>query len=349
MTTRVGYVGLDHHHRAPYLETISQLDAEVLATADPDGTRPEDVGATAIEDRPWYGSVDALLEAEDVDLLWVTLSNAATPAVVETALRADVDVMSEKPGARTADELEPVVEAARDAEATVGFAYTWRGHPIATDLRDRAAAGFFGSVRSFDLRFVASKLQTRPMDHYLFDADASRGGIVQWLGVHWIDLLPWLLEDPIVRVNASLRHGCDGVDVEDGATVQLEMASGAVGTLTTGYYLREGRYDTTIDIYGTDGRSAWDPMGPTFGFDGETRVELDADAWQSTPHREIVHEYQSTPGYGGRWGLAFFEQFLAATRGEATVPAGLDDAVTVLDVLDAVYTSADRQQWVDVQ
>lgn len=349
MTVRIGYVGLDHHHREPYLDTIEQLDATVVATADPDGTSPEAVGADRLRDRPWYGSVDELLESEALDVVWLTLSNRRTPAAITAAAEAGVDVLSEKPGARTAAELAPVADAVADAGVTVGFAYTWRGHPIARDVRDRAVAGFFGAVRGFDLRFVASRLATRPTDHYLFDAAASRGGILQWLGVHWIDLLPWLLDDPIVRVNASMSSGEPGVDVEDGATLQLELASGAIGTLSAGYYLREGRYDTAIEIYGDGGHCSWDPMGATFGFDGETAVEYDAADWASTPHRTVTHEYAPTPGYGGRWGLEFFEQYLSARDGDGTPPAGLDDAIEVLEVLDAAYASADRDEWVAVQ
>lgn len=349
MTTRIGYVGLDHHHREPYLRTIEQLDAEVIATADPAGTRPQDVGADDLTDRPWYDSINAMLDAEPVDLLWLTLSNRDTPKAILAALSADIDVMSEKPGARTAADLEPVVADARDSDSTVGFAYTWRSHPIAADLHERAANGFFETVRMFDCRFVAPALATRPTDHYLFDREASRGGILQWLGVHWLDLIPWLLDQRIERVHASLTYGTDMVDIEDGATLQLELASGAIGTLTTGYFLREGRYDTRIDIYGDSARSSWDPMGPTFGFDGETRVTLDSNDWSSTPHREIVHEYEPAAGYGGRWGLEFFEQFLTACYGDASVPADLDDAITVLRVLDAAYESAERHEWVDVQ
>lgn len=348
MTRNVGYVGLDHHHRDPYLETVEQLDAEVVATADPHGNRPADVGAARLTDLPWYGDVDDLLTSEDVDLLWITLPNRDTPPVVEAGVEAGVDVLSEKPAARTAADLAPVADRIEEADSTVGFAYAWRAHPIARDLRERAEDGFFGPVRSFALRFVASKLSTRPTDHYLFDAAASRGGIVQWLGVHWLDLLPWVLDDRIVRVNASTTEGTDGVDVEDGATVQLELASGAVGTLTVGYYLRDGRYDTTFDLFGTSGRCSWDPMGATFGFDGETSVEYDSEEWVSTPRREVTHEYEPAPGYGGRWGRAFFERFLAACDGDAEVPADVSDALSVLRVLDAVYDSADRDEWVTV-
>jgi predicted dehydrogenase len=349
MTRSVGYVGLDHHHRAPYLETIEQLDAEVVATADPDGTRPTDVGAMGVADTPWYGSVDDLLANEDVDLLWLTLSNRETPSAIESAVEAGVDVFSEKPAARTAADLIPVADRIRDGDATVGFSYVWRGHPIARELRDRAAAGFFGSARSFALRFVASSLATRPTDHYLYDSAASRGGIVQWLGVHWLDLLPWILNDRIVRANASTSAGTECVDIEDGATVQLELASGAVGSLTTGYYLRDGRYDTAFDVFGESGHCSWDPMGTTFGFEGTTSVALDTDEWVGTPHREVVHEYEPAPGYGGRWGLAFLEQFLDACAGDAEVPADVSDALRVLRVLDAIYESAKRNEWVAVQ
>jgi predicted dehydrogenase len=350
MTTNIGYIGLDHHHRAPYLDSIEQLDVELTAAADRHAT-PESLGVDRLVGLPFYRDPVELLDDADVDLVWVTLSNRETPAIVEAAVERGIDVFTEKPAARTAAELEPAVERARQSDATVGVSYTWRAHPISRQLRELATEGFFGDVRGFDLRFVASRLAARDTDHYLFDREASRGGIVQWLGVHWIDLLPWLLGDPIARVNATVTAGTPGVDVEDGAALQLETESGAVGSHTCGYYLREGRYDTQISVYGEDGRGSWDPMGETFGFEDETVLELDSvrKDWVSTPHRRIGHEYQPTPGYGGRWGLEFFERFLAARRGEATVPADLDDALEVLRVLDAVYESAETGDWVTVE
>jgi predicted dehydrogenase len=349
MTVRIGYVGLDHHHREPYLDTITQLDAEVVATADPDGNTPESVGADRLTERPWYQSVEELCNSEDLDVVWLTLSNQSTPVAITTAADAGIDVLSEKPGARTAAELAPVAKHVTESGITVGFAYTWRAHPIARDIRTRATNGFFGSIRGFDLRFIASRLATRSTAHYLFDSTASRGGILQWLGVHWIDLLPWLLDDPIVRVNATMTAGEASVDVEDGATLQLELESGAIGTLSAGYYLREGRYDTAIEIYGERGHSSWDPMGSTFGFDGETAIEYDSADWRSTPHRTVTHEYEPTPGYGGRWGLEFFEEYLSARSTEGAAPADMDAALRVLRVLDAAYESADSGEWVAVQ
>lgn len=347
--TTIGYIGLDNHHCEPYLRSLEQLSAEVTCASEPD---PEfDVESVGLsQDVPVYRSAEALLENEDVDVAWITRSNEATPALITTAVERGVDVYTEKPAARTAEDLEPAVEAVERSNATVCTSYTWRGHPIAKELRRRAENGFFGAVRSVDARFVASKLAYRNTDHYLFDATASRGGIVQWLGIHWIDLCQWMLDDRIVRVSAKTSAGTDGVDVEDGATLLLETESGAIGTLHTGYYLREDHYDTRIGIYGTDGTADWDPIGRTFGFDGETELDLECTNgdW-STPRRQIVHEYQPTDGYGGQWGLDYMQQFLDARSGDASVPATIQDAQRVLRVLDAAYEAADTNEWVTVE
>lgn len=349
MTTTIGYVGLDHHHCVPYLETLEQLPVEVTCACESD--RTFDVEGVGLDrDLPLYHSTEDLLANESVDVLWITRSNADTPAIITDAVERDVDVYTEKPAARTAADLEPVIEAADDSSATVCLSYTWRGHPFASELRERAAEEFFGSVRSVDARFMASSLSARDTSHYLFDAAASRGGILQWLGIHWIDLLPWMLDDPIIRVNAVTEHGTADVDVEDGAALTLETASGALGTLQTGYYLREDRYDTRIGVYGTDGTAEWDPIGREFGFEGETTLDLEQvrGNWRS-PHREIVHEYTPRDGYGGQWGMEYIQEFLDARTGQGDVPADLRDARTVLRVLDAAYESAETGSWVDVE
>ncbi|WP_247004580.1 Gfo/Idh/MocA family protein [Halosolutus gelatinilyticus] len=348
-TIDVGYIGLNHHHTEPYLESLAQLPVEVTCACEPD----EEIDTDSVEglgDVTLYRSPAALLEDESPDLIWVTLSNADAPGVIIDAVERGVDVFTEKPVARTADELRPVVDAARESDATVGVSYSWRGHPIAQELRDRVRGGFFGDVRAFEARFLASRPEFRNTDHYLFDPQASRGGIVQWLGIHWIDLLPWILGDQIERVNAALDHRSDAIDVEDGGLLQLETASGAIGTLHCGYYLREGRYDTNIAVYGDEGRAEWDPIGATFGFDGQTTVELAStdDSWNGTPQRTITYDYEPTSGYGGEWGLEFLRAFLDAVENDRPVPVSLEDAASVLEVLDAVYASAGSGEWESV-
>ncbi|WP_338737914.1 Gfo/Idh/MocA family oxidoreductase [Haloplanus salilacus] len=346
----IGYVGLNHHHAEPYLESIAELPARLTAACKPDGElHANDV--TGLGDIPLYSDTEGLLDGEDLDVLWITLSNRDTPEVIEAAVERGIDVYTEKTAARTAAELKPVVDTIDESDASVCVSYIWRGHPASRELRSRSEAGFFGNVRSVGARFLASQLAYRDVDHHLFDREASRGGITQWLGIHWLDLLPWMLGDPIVRVNASLSYGTSEVDIEDGAVLQFELASGAIGTLECGYYLRESRYETELSITGTDGRALWDPMGDYFGFDDETTVEFESvrEEYASTPRRYLTYDYEPMPGYGGGYGLDFMNQFLEArVSKDVDVPADMHDALTALYVLDAVYESAESGMWADV-
>lgn len=349
-TTTVGYIGLHHHHAEPYLETLAQLPVELVAVCEPDRSIPippiEEHGQPAT-----YRDPIELLEEEQPDAVWITLSNRETPEIIEAAIERGIDVYTEKPGGRTAADLAHLPDLARERDATVAVSYTWRAHPAVDTLSELATQGFFGDLRALEARFVASQIAYRDSDHHLFDADESRGGILQWLGVHWIDLLPWLFDDPIARVNAHTTARTDEVDVEDGAVIQFELASGAPGTINCGYYLREGRYDTYLGITGMDGRAAWDPMGDYFGFEGETTLELEAAASSdgSAPRRFVTYDYEPTPGYGGAFGRSFMEQFLEARRGATVdVPPSLTDAVSALRVLDACYASAETGDWVTV-
>lgn len=350
MTDRtIGYVGLNHHHADPYLRTLGELPVRVTGACEPNPAfDPSSV--PSLGDVPVYDDLESLLAASAPDVVFLTVPNRDTPAAIDRALDAGVDVYTEKPAARTAAELEPLIERVEKGDATVGVSYPWQSHPIAQELASLVDDGFFGELRAFDARFVASQLAYRETSHFIFDEAASRGGILQWLGIHWIQLLTRLLEEPISRVNASMVAGTDGVDVEDGATLQFETASGALGTLQCGYYLSKTLYDTKLDIYGTAGRSSWDPMGREFGFDGTTILELDdaSGEWASTPHRTITYDYDSEPGYGGAWGREFVESFFDACDGDGDPPVTLADALVVLRILDAAYESAETGRWVDV-
>lgn len=348
---RVGYVGLNHHHAEPYLETLKSMSETATVTCACERDPSFDLTSVpSLGNVPVYEEFEAMLSSESLDAVFLTLPNRDTPAAIEQAIAADVDVFTEKPAARTAEELERLQSIVDSSTGTVCISYPWQSHPIVEDIRDLVETGFFGNLRAFDARFIASQVAFRDPTHFIFDEEASRGGILQWLGIHWIQLFTKLFDKPITQVNANIASRCSEISVEDGATLQLETEEKAIGTLQCGYYLAEGMYDTEINIYGSDGRCNWDPIGREFGFEGETSLKLDETNgdWESTPHRRIVHEYEPAPGYGGAWGRSFIESFFEACDGKEPSPVTLDDALTVLRILDAAYESADTGDWVRV-
>jgi predicted dehydrogenase len=367
MATRVGYIGVDHHHRDPYFAIASGLDVEITAVCEP-GQSVEIENITAMDDRPdeittegqsaadlvagatVYEDPDRLLTNAAVDAVWITYRNDDTPSIVETAVEHGVHVISEKPIGRTAADLEPIAERANERGVKVSPTTFYRRNPITMDLRERVQDGFFGDVMTVQGRFNASQLSYRDTSHYIYDAATSRGGALQWIGPHWADMMPWVLDDPIARVNASF-HPAEEADIEAGAVLQFETEGGTLGTYHTGYYLDERGKDTHLGIYGTEAQAQTpvhhDPLQhePTVPLD----ITADHGDWTGAPRRTIEYEftYDRFPAWGD-YVQDYFEAFFDGIA-SGDVPATVDDAVQLLRVLDAAYKSGERDGWVEVK
>lgn len=364
--TRVGYVGVDHHHRDPYFQIANRLPVDLVALCEPGEAytaadiqplqdRPDEVTsegvdtASVAEQAEIYTEPETMIGESDLDALWITYRNDRVPSIVETAVEHGVDVISEKPIARTAADLEPIAQRAREAGVTVGATYFYRNNPVARALRERVSDGLFGDIWSVDGRFIGSKLDYRDTSHYIYDADASRGGALQWIGLHWVDLFMYVLDEPIARVCAKSEAATDA-DVEAGMALLFETESGITGTFQTGYYLGDPVKDTRFGVYGTDA-TADTPLHHNARGGGATvplDIRSDRAEWASAPARRTEFEfgYDRFPAWGD-YVLDFFADFFEG-RTSGSVPADVDDALRMLRVLDAAYESASSGEWTAV-
>jgi len=368
MNATIGYVGVDHHHRDPYFAIASDLDIEVTAVCEP-GRRVDLANLVAMDDRPdeittegqevsdlvadasVYEDPHDLVAEADIDVVWITYRNDETPSIVETAVENGVHVVSEKPIGRTAADLEPIAERANEADVTVSPTTFYRRNPVAMELRDRAVNDFFGDIWTIEGRFNASQLSYRNTAHYIYDRSVSRGGALQWIGPHWVDVMPWVLDDPIARVNARFHDATEpDVDVEAGAVLQFETDGGTLGTYHTGYYLSERGKDTHLGIYGTEAQARTPLHHDSLQHEPTVPLELTAAHadWSGAPRRTI--DYEFTYDRFPAWGDYVQDYFAAYFAGYETgdVPATIDDTLQLLRVLDAAYESDDSGEWVDV-
>ncbi|MFB9808923.1 Gfo/Idh/MocA family protein [Haladaptatus pallidirubidus] len=366
MGVNIGYVGIDHHHRDPYFAVASEPDATITAVCEP-GRQVDINSITAMDERPdevttegqnmtdlvagatVYEDPHELVADNGVDVVWITYRSDKTPAIIESAVENGVHVISEKPIARTAADLEDIAQRANDEDVTVSPTMYYRQNPVAMELRDNVRDGFFGDVWTVDGRFNASQLSYRNTDHYIYDRATSRGGALQWIGPHWVDIIPWILDDPIERVNAEFHEAAEA-DVEAGAVLQFETRDGTLGTYHTGYYLNDRGKDTHLGVYGTDAQALTPLHHDSLQHEPTVPLEITSDNtdWTAAPTRttEFEFSYDRFPA----WGDFVQDYFDAYFEGYETgdVPATVDDAVQLLRVLDAAYESGERGDWVEV-
>lgn len=362
----IGYVGVDHHHRDPYFRIAEELDLTIAAICEPGvdierrdlrplQERPDEITASSgdipdiVRDAVIYRDPKRLIESETLDAIWITYANDRTPEIVEHAVDNGVHVLSEKPIARTATDLKPIVNRADSKGIAITPTFFYRANPIVRDLREMAEANRFGQIWSLDGRFIGSQLVYRNTDHYIYDRERSRGGVLQWIGLHWLDMMMYVIDEPFTRVCASIQPA-EVTDVEAGATLQFETGSGIIGTFQSGYYLDDRTKDTHLGIYGTDLQARSTVHHGPLVHSPTTTLELISgnSSWEPARKRntEYTFSYERFPEWGDSV-LLFFDAFFSGIE-TGTMLANGHDAVRILELLDATYTSAEQNEWVDV-
>jgi len=345
--------GLSHPHSEMYLETLEALD-EVggVVLVEPDDAVRNSAATRTTRLRGSFRDLEAALQHPDVTHVLVALSNDRTPAALVRAIEAGKAVFTEKPGARSAAEFEPVLSALERQPVPFTIAYLNRWSPTVQQVRELYRAGAIGRLTSVELRMVTTQVGMRNPGSWLFRREAAGGGVLAWLGCHWLDALRFVTGEEIVRVQAELATlSGEAIDVEDSAAVLFRMAGGAVGSMHAGYQLAVGNpgyraagHDIAMILRGTLG-AVYYTGGPQ-----ETPLLLESVApeWRGATRRTYQLTPTPSPGYGGLAGLDFFRAFLAAKPGDAT-PADAVDALRLLEVLDAIYEAGSTSRAVEVK
>ena len=352
VNTTVAIVGLSHPHGEMYLETLEALDEVVgVVLVDRDEAVRRAAATHTTKVRGSVSDLEAALTHPEVTHVLLALPNDRTPAALVQAIGAGKSVFTEKPGARSAAEFEPVLAALERRPVPFTIAYLNRWSPAVRQVRELFRAGAIGRLTSVELRMVTTQVGMRNPGSWLFSREAAGGGVLAWLGCHWLDALRFVTGEEIARVQAELATTSgEAIDVEDTAAVSFRTTGGAVGSMHAGYLLAVGNpgyraagHDIVMILRGT--------LGAIYYTGGRQEMPLllesVAPGWRGALRRTYQFTLPASPGYGGAPGLDFFRAFLTAKPGEST-PADALEALRVLEVLDALYAAGARGHAIDV-
>jgi len=337
---RLAFVGVDHPHGWLYRESLKRMpEVEVVAFY----ARSEDETKTLQEpftSRPVYTSISRLLAEEDFEGVMVMLPNNEEPQACMEFAEAGKHIMAEKPVARNAQEMMPLVDLVNRVGIKFVVGYPWRFHPICRDIKKLLREGLVGRVNAIYAKMFASFVGAEDMphrdpNHYLFKKEVSGGGFFNWLLVHWIDLLFFFLEDEVTSVTAMVENDVNlPIDVEVGGAALLKFSKGAIASLHGGYYLPEGK-ESTFNIYGSEGWIHWNPQG-----EPEIHAFTTSLRWPIAPERRVRYSLIEEGGYGGRYGIAMLRDWIESIREERLPVNSINNALRAVQVVDAVYVSS---------
>lgn len=155
-----------------------------------------------------YGSYEALLAADDIDVVYLSLPNGLHAEWAIKCVEAGKHTLVEKPFALTVAEADRMTEAAKRTGKVMAEAFMYRHHPQTLKVKELVESGAIGEVWLVRASFTFNL--TRTADVRL---DPALGGGSLWdVGCYPISLAQYIFDGPPVEVVGWQKLDATGVD-----------------------------------------------------------------------------------------------------------------------------------------
>jgi predicted dehydrogenase len=306
-------------------------DSRLVAVADTNLARAQQLAAQ-------YPGCDsgvdwqALAARDDLDLVIVATTNDALASVTLAAIEHGKHVLVEKPAARNAAELDPLVAAAHAAGVTVKVGFNHRFHPAFQKARAIWDSGALGPLMYIRARYGHGGRLGYERE-WRADPVIAGGGEMLDQGIHLIDLARWFAGD-FTEVSGHVGTFFWNMPVEDNGFALLKTTRGQVAWLHAS--CSEWKNLFCFEIFGRDGKLQIDGLGGSYGVE---RLSFYRMLPQMGPPETTIWEY---PGEDISWRDEY--AYLLACIHERRPPEGtLADALAALEIVGQIYEQSAPQ------
>jgi len=343
MPTDTATIGLIIHpdgaHLGIYLESLAKVkEVAGVYLADPTGETVEQA-KTVLKDkfRGSFRDTRTMLREAAPLLAVVSVEAALAPPEIDAALDAGCHVFTEKPACVRAEDFAPLVRKADSKHRLLMLALANRLNPPVQEARRLVRTGALGKIYGVEMHLIADQTRLKQAAYqasWFAHKQRAGGGHLIWLGIHWLDLAMYISGSAIQEVACLINNaGGQPVDIEDSATLAMRLDNGALGTMTSAYYLDKG-YHSHIKIWGEQG---WLELGD---------LEQAPLRYAIFGRDSKIEQFEYAPGQGG------YETYLrAAVRaaiGLGDPPISNADGLRVLETIFACYHSAETGRKITV-
>jgi predicted dehydrogenase len=280
-----------------------------------------------------YGSYEELLADPDIDAIYNPLPNQFHVPWTIKAAEAGKHVLCEKPIALTAAEAKTLLEVRARTGVKISEAFMIRSYPQWLRVRELLDEGRIGDLRAITGVFSYFNIDPQNIRNQI----ESGGGGVYDIGCYLIHASRYAYKQEPTRVVATLDRDPE-MHIDRLASAILEFPGGhSIFTCSTQLidYQR-------VQFFGTRGR---------------IEVEIPFNAPPDRPTRIFIDSTGDLTGSGittetfpvGDQYTSQGEAFAKAVREDSEVPVPLEDSIGNMAVIDAIFSSAQSNQWVTPQ
>ena len=255
---QIGCNGVAHNHASAHSRTGN---TELVAVCDIDEARAR---AFAEKYSVPHAATDAaeLFSREDIDAIDIVTPDATHAELAVGAANAGKHVLIEKPFATSLEEADAIGTAAKQANVKAMCAQSMRWEPKVAAFVEAVHDGRIGEV-VFG-RYWGGCPRFWSAGQYPTPAASTdpRAYLLLRNGMHWMDLLCWMLDDIPASVYTIGHPGEDDVPLWEYTVVNLAFARGATALAEDNRMIQPAGYPTPgLGLYavGTDGTLSIEP------------------------------------------------------------------------------------------
>jgi predicted dehydrogenase len=282
------------------------------------------------------------LLTEQLDVLFVCMSNDIAAEVTIAGLEAGLHVFCEKPPGRDVHDIQRVVatHATRPAQQ-LKYGFNHRYHDSVQDALAILHSGELGEVINLSGVYGKSQLITFDQTSWRTQRALAGGGVLLDQGIHMVDLLR-LFAGEFTEVRSFVENSVWGHDVEDNAYALMRTDDGKVAMLHSSASSWRHRFRLEITL----NRGALVLSGILSGsksYGAETLTLVRRGENDMGNPREETTRYNNDRSWA--WEV---EEFADAVHGKAAITNGsADDALRTMQLVYRIYCADPewRERW----
>ncbi len=344
----LGIIGAGWPGQQHAIAARSNEEVRLYACADSDEQRLVDFQKEFRPERT-FRSYEELIHDRAIDGVVICLPNFLHFPVSLAVLEAGKHVLCEKPPTMTAAEMKILRDKARERKLIYSFSRQFRFTPAMRAAKEAIEQGRLGRIYNAQATFVRSRGIPTWGGGWFVDKKRSGGGALIDIGIHALDAVWFLMGTPrpvsisakVFRNFPQLATGVPIFDVEDAAYAFIRFQNDAVvqleacwaGNLPDSVPSRKyfGRELINSMIYGTKGAIRLNPLTLFEDCEGEI----------------ISVSLMQAGGEPGGF-ESQLRNFIGAVRGIVELVNDADQAVALMEMIDAIYLSSELGREVTV-
>ncbi len=295
-----------------------------------------------------FASAEDLLEGAEFDAVTVVTPDAFHAPVALLCLKAGKHVLCEKPLALNYKDAKKMAVAAKRAGVVNMVNFSYRDWPCIQAAAAAIRRGEIGEIRHVEASYLQAWLASavwgdwRKNPAWLWRLSSSHSkGALGDVGVHIIDYATFPcgpLKEVYCRMRAfpkapGNRLGDYKLDANDSAVLNVEFASGALGTIHTSRWVAGHANRLALKIAGTKGTISMDSDLSTTSYKVCKGKQVDKGEWFEVACKPAPSNYQ---------------RFISAIRSGKPGEADFARGAEVQKVLDACFVSESKKRPVRV-